>query len=616
MKRYCAVFLGLWVAVCGVHAGNLDDEYVRIFNLIQEADSLNSAQPQQALAKYREAQNALQSFRKEAPNWSPSIVSFRLDYLSSQIAALTSHSPGNVKPVTPTPATVVPAATPAPPPPSVATAPTPTAPATPAASADAEAQINTLREEVRQLQSDKGLLQAKLKEAFAAQPSQTDPRELQHAEERIAALQKENDLLKATVEMDKKKPETNVDPKALERAQQAVAAADQQLAAQKQIVSRLTLENQALQGRLEKAQSGEPTASLRAQNQLLERQITTLQAQAAAAGTETAHQSSKAQPEFAALDTGSAGAPTQAWQQPAASERVSEKAAKRIKELERERDELKLQLRESNSAVRGHRGKAEATRVQALEDEVATLKLRIEVDEARAVPYTTEELALFTKPRPNLPVTPVAGEHVPLKQLSPSAAHLIAEARKAFQAGQYDRAETWYAQALEQDPNNVSILTDLANIEVIDNHLSTAETHVKQALVLAPNSAYALSVLGRLCLSQSKYDDAVDAFSRAAKLEPSDAQFQNFLGLALSEKGLRGPAEAALRKAVELDPNYGEAHKNLAVVYISDQPPSVELARWHYQHALACGAPHDPKFERLLQTASTAEFSKRESATR
>jgi Flp pilus assembly protein TadD len=120
---------------------------------------------------------------------------------------------------------------------------------------------------------------------------------------------------------------------------------------------------------------------------------------------------------------------------------------------------------------------------------------------------------------------------------------------------------------------------------------------------LAPDDAYSLFVLGRLKFGQKKYDEAIDAFSRAAKLDPQDAQIQNFLGLALSEKGLRGPAETALRRAIQIDPGCANAHNNLAVAYITQQPPLVELARWHYQKALAAGHPRNPELERMLDAA-------------
>jgi len=55
-----------------------------------------------------------------------------------------------------------------------------------------------------------------------------------------------------------------------------------------------------------------------------------------------------------------------------------------------------------------------------------------------------------------------------------------------------------------------------------------------------------------------------------------------------------------LRKAVQLDPNYGNAHNNLAVVYINQEPPMAELARWHYQKALEAGQPRNPDLEKML----------------
>jgi Tfp pilus assembly protein PilF len=64
---------------------------------------------------------------------------------------------------------------------------------------------------------------------------------------------------------------------------------------------------------------------------------------------------------------------------------------------------------------------------------------------------------------------------------------------------------------------------------------------------------------------------------------------------------MRIPAEAALRKAIELDPSYAGAHVNLAVVYITQQPPAVELARLHYQKALAEGAPRNADLEKMIE---------------
>jgi Tfp pilus assembly protein PilF len=76
----------------------------------------------------------------------------------------------------------------------------------------------------------------------------------------------------------------------------------------------------------------------------------------------------------------------------------------------------------------------------------------------------------------------------------------------------------------------------------------------------------------------------------------------------LSHKGLRQQAETALRKAIELDPDYGAAHNNLAVIYLNEDPPLVELARWHYQKAVQDGQARNPDLEKLL-AAKGAPYS-------
>src|SRR5438045_9776306 len=93
MNRFVVLFvlplvLGCFVQV--VHGQGLDDEYVQIFKLIQEADTLTSSAPSQALAKYLDAQAALDRLHKGSPEWNARIVNYRLEYLAEKIASLSS----------------------------------------------------------------------------------------------------------------------------------------------------------------------------------------------------------------------------------------------------------------------------------------------------------------------------------------------------------------------------------------------------------------------------------------------------------------------------------------------------------------------------------------------
>lgn len=663
--KWFSVSVALFLAVSGARAEGPDDQYLRIYTLIQEADKLNSGgQPSEALPKYLEAQTGLQRLQKGYPDWNVTVVSFRLNYVTAKIAAAPARVPAAVTPVVPVPTGT--GAKPAAPPSAV-----PDQPAPPAPPSDWEFQLRALTDQVRQLQSDKAILEAKVKEALAVQPAAMDPRELARAEEKIRGLLKENELLKVSLAQEKEKPVTAPDRKTLEETQQALAEANRKLAEQTKTANALALEKTALQNKLnnltatpsnaaeleaaKKALVGanlkladqsklaaglalekealqarlktlnadaEAAAALRAENQLLKKQVADLKAASppAAKADEASRQLAQAQAQIAALQSDKemlqlekialesrveqlAAAPATQAVSPAPGKTVD---AARIKQLERERDELQKQLAAANKEIYSRKSKAAAARMAEVENKLATLRSRLEVLDARQVPYSAEELALFKQPETKLAQVDRKDGRKSVKTLPPGAVALVAEANRYYANKQLDKAEEKYLQVLEQDKTSVPTLANLAAIELELGHLETAEINIKQAVALAPDNPNSLFVLGRLKFSQRKYDEAIDAFSRAAKLDPQNAQAQYYLGLTLGEKGLRGPAETALRKAIQIDPAFGDAHNSLAVIYITQQPPLTELARWHYQKALAAGYPKNSELEKLLDATKSA----------
>jgi tetratricopeptide (TPR) repeat protein len=234
-------------------------------------------------------------------------------------------------------------------------------------------------------------------------------------------------------------------------------------------------------------------------------------------------------------------------------------------------------------------------------DEVKTLRARLAVDEAQPVPFTPEELALLKSPAPSpAPAASPSDQKKPISELPGGSAALAAEAQNYFSAGDYDKAGADYLQILQRDPNNALALANLATIELHENKLEDAGKHAQAALAQSPNDAFNLAILGKVELAQGKLDAAFDVLSRAAKSDPQNPEMENYLGATLAQKGLRAQAETAFRKAIELDPNYGDAHNNLAVVYLGEKPPMAALARWHYQKALDLGQPRNPDLEKTL----------------
>jgi tetratricopeptide (TPR) repeat protein len=275
----------------------------------------------------------------------------------------------------------------------------------------------------------------------------------------------------------------------------------------------------------------------------------------------------------------------------------------RIRELTQERDALLVNLGLANQRLSGKKKTDVAAQLDQLTDQVRTLRERLAVAEAQPSPYTPEELALLKQAAPQLVTGPAQKKSI--KQLPAGSAGLVAEAQSFFTAKQYDRAEADYLKILQQDENNGLVLGNLAAIEMQEDKLDDAEKHIKAAIAQDPDDAFNLATLGYLKFRQEKYDEALDVLSRAAKLDPQNPEIQNYLGVTLSHKGLRSQAEAALRTAIELNPEYAAAHNNLAAIYISQTPPLVELARWHYQKALEAGQPHNPELEKALAAPVT-----------
>ena len=646
MKQLFALFvLVLAVGVSPARAQSSDDQYVGIYNLIQQGDALAANQPAEALTKYLAAQTSLQRLQKLNPDWNPKVVNFRLTYLADKISELP-----NAKPRPPAPVVV----------------PTPSKPVVAAPAPEAE-QIRGLQDDVRRLQADKAILEAKVREALATQPAAIDPRELVKAQDKIQSLLKENELLKATAgpepgkltpaagtkELDETKralvdanrklaeqtaraTSLDADREGLQKRlavlvadtegtnnsaslRQALQEANRKLAEQTAATRQLASEQEALQRRVSKLSARADAADgLRAENEVLKQQLAQIKRAAPTASQveESRRRSAEAESRLAALQS---DAEVLRLEKSALENRLKKAATvsatatasrdadrQRIKQLEAERDAAQQKLAAVSKETQPGSNQEPSAKVEKLTQEIAGLRARLNVFEARAVPYSVEELALFKQSAPQpIPVDSAAGKKL-IQQLPAGTTALAAAAQRHFVAREFDQAEAKYQAILRQDDKNSATLANLARVQIESQHFDEAEKNIRLALAVAPEDGYSLFILGYLKLQQEKYDEALDPLSRAVKANSNSAEIQNCLGVALSHQGLRGPAETAFRKAIQIDPAYGDAHNNLAVIYGGQTPPLVELARWHYQKALAAGQPKNPDLEKVLERKAVA----------
>ena len=438
MKKVLLIIL---LATSLARAKDPDQEYIRIYEWVAEAETLNQeGKAQTATEIYRKAQIALTKLQAESPDWNKDVVKFRLNYLNEKLAAAARTS-------NPVPAKAVETGVPA-----------------------TNLQSNLSADEVRRLQTEKAMLEAKLKEALAARPNDVSPEALAKMEEKVVKLQKERDLLKVALEQEAAVPKVG-----------------------------------------------------------------------------------SSEPENKKLAT--------------------------VKKSDSKPVQKSPALQKNN--------------------EVEQLRARLDVLEARPMPFTAEELALFVPSEPRL----APANSTPAKKskgLPAGAGALVAQAERAFAARRFDEAEKKYLEVLRQDEKNSYILGNLAATQLELNEIGKAEGNIQRALKIDPDDAFSLTLLGMVKFRQGSFDEALNLLSRSAKVDPQNPETQNYLGITLSQKGQRMAAEAALRLAIKLQPNYAGAHLNLAVIYATQRPAYIELARWHYQKAVALGHVKNPELEKML----------------
>jgi len=183
----------------------------------------------------------------------------------------------------------------------------------------------------------------------------------------------------------------------------------------------------------------------------------------------------------------------------------------------------------------------------------------------------------------------------------PKIQGLARAAGKNFQQGNYRAAGKQYQQILAEDPNNLDALSNLGVVYVRSGNLRSAESTLEKAVAIAPDNDFLLTTLGVVQYRQSKFDEAIVQLTKAIAINPKSATAHNYLGIAASQKGRQQEAEKEILQALANNPDDADAHFNLAVILITTQPGSKELAREHYARATALGIEPSPPLEKLLQ---------------
>ena len=140
---------------------------------------------------------------------------------------------------------------------------------------------------------------------------------------------------------------------------------------------------------------------------------------------------------------------------------------------------------------------------------------------------------------------------------------LLNEAVRLHKAGQIEKAENLYLQALSSGFEHEIILSNLGVIYKRTNRIDKAIEIYKRAISLNPEFADAHANLGGLLQEKKDYAAAYISLCKAIALNPSHAVAHSNLGLTLQAKGECREALNSALKAIRMDPNLASAYMNL-----------------------------------------------------
>jgi Flp pilus assembly protein TadD len=179
-----------------------------------------------------------------------------------------------------------------------------------------------------------------------------------------------------------------------------------------------------------------------------------------------------------------------------------------------------------------------------------------------------------------------------------------AEGNTAFLRKDYAGARKAYQRVLDLVPDNVLGLVNLGVVEFSSGNTAKAGELLRKAVSIRLENPAAWLTLGIIYMDNEQFDAALAALSQAVLQDPRNARARNYLGVVIGRKGWIDGAQSELRRAVELDPSYSDAHYNLAVFYLEEKPPAIELARRHYFRAVELGAEKDAALEKVLKSGA------------
>ncbi|NBS52104.1 MAG: tetratricopeptide repeat protein, partial [Spartobacteria bacterium] len=193
-----------------------------------------------------------------------------------------------------------------------------------------------------------------------------------------------------------------------------------------------------------------------------------------------------------------------------------------------------------------------------------------------------------------------------VETLDPKARELADLAAELYKDKRYFDAVIIYRRALQAAPDNLFVVANLAIAKIQVGKIRDAQAGLEKVRAQKPKDLLVLTNLAIVYSKLKDFDKAIETLNEILSLDPKNAVAHNYMAIVLGKTGKFKESEDYFLRSIALDPSYAKAHFNLAVMYIAQTPPSLDLARASYEKAKALGADPDEVLERRLNpTPST-----------
>ena len=143
---------------------------------------------------------------------------------------------------------------------------------------------------------------------------------------------------------------------------------------------------------------------------------------------------------------------------------------------------------------------------------------------------------------------------------------------EATQAGQFDVAEAYWSELIEQLPQEAAVWSNRGNVRVRQNKLSGALEDYTQAIALAPTETDPYLNRGAVWEAMGQWEKAIADYNQVLQIDPDDPAAYNNRGNAEAGAGDWELAIADYQSAINLQPSFSLAYGNYALaLYQTDE---------------------------------------------